>query len=62
MRNSSGYCRQGCRASPREAPIEARWNRCYRGEKDDYWGAPTVQKDGKSMEVRPGCPPEPKAK
>jgi hypothetical protein len=24
--------------------------------------APTVQKDGKSMEVRPDCPPEPKPK
>jgi hypothetical protein len=24
--------------------------------------APTVQQDGKSMEVRPDCPPEPKPK
>jgi hypothetical protein len=24
--------------------------------------APTVQRDGKSMEVRPDCPPEPKPK
>jgi hypothetical protein len=49
------------RLTTRDA-IEARWNRCYRGEKNADSTAPTAQKDGKSMEVRRDCPPELKAK